>query len=290
MSWRLALALCVAGCAPAATSTKLEVIATVYPIQEFARWVGGDRVQVALLVPPGVEAHSWEPTPQDVMGLRHARLFLYNGAGLEPWVTRLLNDTLAPPLRVVEVTRGMDLIQKNGRPDPHVWLDPLLAAQEVETIRDALTQVDPQGASLYDANARTARSRLDALDQRFREGLASCQRRELVVSHDAFGYLAKRYGLTLIALAGLTPEVEPSPTQLAQVVKTARRANARTVFVESLVSPRLAETLAREVGAEVRVLNPIEGLTKNEARDRKDYWRLMEANLDTLQAGLGCRA
>ena len=290
MSWRLALALCVAGCAPAATSTKLEVIATVYPIQEFARWVGGDRVRVALLIPPGVEAHSWEPTPQDVMGLRQARLFLYNGAGLEPWVTRLLNDTLAPPLRVVEVTRGMDLIQKNGRPDPHVWLDPLLAAQEVETIKDALTQVDPQGASLYDANARTARSRLEALDQRLRERLASCQRRELVVSHDAFGYVAKRYGLTLITLAGLTPEVEPSPTQLAQVVKTARRANARTVFVESLVSPRLAETLAREVGAEVRVLNPIEGLTKQEARDRKDYWRLMEANLDALQVGLGCQA
>ena len=288
MGWRLPLILSLAGCVPAATSTRLEVVATVYPIQEFARWVGGDRVQITLLVPPGVEAHSWEPTPQDLVRVRRARLFLYNGAGLEPWLSRFLQESLPPSVRVIEVTRGMAFIQKNGRPDPHVWLDPLLAAGEAEAIKSALAQVDPEGEALYDANVRQVRTRLEALDQRFREGLATCQRRELLVSHDAFGYLARRYHLTLIALAGLTPEVEPSPAQLAQVVRVARRANAKTVFVESLVSPRLAETLARELGAEVRMLNPVEGLTEAEVRAGKDYWKLMETNLEALRAGLGC--
>lgn len=288
MILRLLVGLLLAGCSSAATPTSLEVVATVYPVHEFARWVGGDRVRFTLLVPPGVEAHSWEPSPQDLTRLSRAGLFLYNGAGLEPWISRLVDNGAAASLLRVEATRGLDLIRRNDRPDPHVWLDPVLAAQQVETIRSALAQAHPADAAIYDANARSARARLEALDRRFREGLASCQRRELVVSHDAFAYLARRYNLTLIALMGLTPDVEPTPTQLAQLVRTARRVKARTVFVESLVSPRLAETLARELGAEVRVLNPIEGLTEAEARGGKDYWSLMEANLDALRAGLGC--
>ncbi|MBI1893608.1 MAG: zinc ABC transporter substrate-binding protein [Candidatus Rokubacteria bacterium] len=284
---RLMLALLLSGCSQAVTPTALEVVATVYPVAEVARWVGGDRTRLTLLVPPGVEAHSWEPNPQDVAQLRRARLFLYNGVGLEPWVSRLVDGSPAS-LHRVEATMGLDLIRRDGQPDPHVWLDPLLIAQEVETIRSAFAQANPADATTYDANARAARVRLEALDRRFRDGLAKCQRREVVVSHDAFSYLARRYRLTLITLAGLTPEVEPSPTQLAHLVKAARRANARTVFVESLVSPRLAETLARELGAEVRVLNPIEGLTEAEAREGKDYWKLMEANLEALRAGLGC--
>lgn len=284
---RLMLALLLAGCSQAATPTALEVVATVYPVAEFARWVGGDGVRVTLLVPPGVEAHSWEPSPRDLVNLRRARLFLYNGAGLEPWVSRVVDGSPAS-LHQVETTKGIDLIRRNGQPDPHVWLDPVLVAQQVETIRTALAQAIPADAATYDTNARAARARLETLDRRFREGLVSCQRREVVVSHDAFTYLARRYRLTLITLAGLTPDVEPSPAQLAHLVKAARRTNARTVFVESLVSPRLAETLARELGAEVRVLNPIEGLTDAEAREGKDYWKLMEANLEALRAGLGC--
>lgn len=286
--WRLGLVLCLSGCAPAATPARLEVIATVYPIQEFARWAGGDRVHVILLVPPGVEAHSWEPTPQDLMMVRRARLFLYNGAGLESWVPRLLSESSPPSVLSVETTRGLDLIQRNGRPDPHVWLDPLLAASQVGTITSALARVDPESAALYEANARLARTRLEALDQRFRDGLATCQQRDVVVSHDAFSYLARRYRLSLIALSGVAPEVEPSPTQLAELVRAARRVKAGTVFVESLASPRLAEALAREVGATVRRLNPIEGLTPAEAREGKDYWALMEANLEALRVGLRC--
>ena len=288
MSAWLMLALVLAGCSQAPTPTSVEVVTTIYPVHELARWVGGDRARLTLLVPPGVEAHSWEPSPQDLARLSRARLFVYNGAGLEPWVSRLVNTGSPTSFHRVEVTQGLDLIRRNGQPDPHVWLDPLLVAQEVETIRGALAQVNPPDAATYEANARAARARLETLDRRFREGLASCQRRELVVSHEAFAYLARRYNLTLIALMGLSPEVEPSPTQLAKLVRTARRANARTVFVESLVSPRLAETLARELGAEVRALNPVEGLTEAEARAGKNYWSLMEANLEALRAGLGC--
>ena len=288
MSAWLMLALVLAGCSQAPTPTSVEVVTTIYPVHELARWVGGDRARLTLLVPPGVEAHSWEPSPQDLARLSRARLFVYNGAGLEPWVSRLVNTGSPTSFHRVEVTQGLDLIRRNGQPDPHVWLDPLLVAQEVETIRGALAQANPPDAATYEANARAARARLETLDRRFREGLASCQRRELVVSHEAFAYLARRYNLTLIALMGLSPEVEPSPTQLAKLVRTARRVNARTVFVENLVSPRLAETLARELGAEVRALNPVEGLTEAEARAGKNYWSLMEANLEALRAGLGC--
>jgi zinc transport system substrate-binding protein len=303
------LATLVAGCDQPAPSAKPLVVATFYPLYEFARQVAGDRAAVLSLVPPGVEPHDWEPSPQQVADVQKARVFVYNGAGFEPWADKLLRDVRGGNALAVDTSKGLPLLPApvaaldahghapkpaaagtpSGSPDPHVWLDPMLAQSQVEAIRGALVQADPANRAAYEDNARTYRAKLADLDARFQAGLAKCARRDIVVSHASFGYLARRYGLTQIGLMGLAPEAEPSPAELVAIANAARRRGVTTIFFETLVSPRLAETLAREIGARTLVLNPIEGLTKEDVAAGKDYVALMQDNLASLRAGLQCK-
>lgn len=278
--------LAVAGCgeAPAPTGKPL-VVASVYPIYDFTRQVAGDRAQVLSLVPPGVEPHDWEPSPQDLARLGKARLFVYNGAGFEPWVDRVAREAAREGALAVKAVEGLAPIDA----DPHLWLDPVLAQSMVENIRAALARADPPGGAAYAEHARAFSARLQTLHRAFETGLARCARRDLVVSHAAFRYLARRYRLSVVPVMGLAPEAEPSPAQLAAIVRFARERKVKYIFFETLVSPRLAETLAREVGAQTLVLNPIEGLTKEEAAAGKDYVALMEDNLRNLRTALDCR-
>jgi zinc transport system substrate-binding protein len=248
------------------------------------------------LVPAGVEPHDWEPSPRDVVRIRGARVFVYNGAGFEPWAERLpAQDAGASGPRVVRATAGLELLPAGtkGRggaaSDPHVWLDPVLATRQVEVIRDALEAADAAHAAAYADNARAFLAKLTALHADYVAGLATCTRRDLIVSHDAFEYLARRYRLSIVPVMGLAPDAEPSPAQLASLVRLASRRKAKYVFVETLVSPRLAETLAREAGARTMVLNPLEGRTQDEVAAGKDYLDLMRANLKTLRIALECR-
>ena len=309
----LALAL-LTGCQrspepPAAESTKPLVVATFYPLYEFARQVGGEGVEVVALVPPGVEPHDWEPTPADVARVSKTRVFVYNGAGMEPWVDRLLGEVLPRTAVAVRATEGLPLVKPDlprhahghtptgareattggDALDPHVWLDPVLAVSQVDTISAALTGADPASAAIYAENTRQYRTALEGLHQAFEQGLAKCRRRDFVVSHAAFGYLARRYRLTQVAVMGLAPEAEPSPAEMAAVVRFIRRQRVTHVFFETLVSGKLAETLARETGVGTLVLNPVEGLTPEEAAAGKTYLSLMEANLEHLRLGLGCQ-
>jgi zinc transport system substrate-binding protein len=173
--------------------------------------------------------------------------------------------------------------------DPHVWLDPTLAVAQVEAIRAGLAKANPANADHYASNAKSYAARLTALHEAFTTGLAQCKRREIVVSHAAFTYLADRYKLLQIPVMGLAPQAEPSPAELARVVRLVRRLKANVIFFETLVSPRLAETLAAEVGAKTLVLNPVEGLTAEEEKAGKDYVALMQDNLANLRAALDCR-
>lgn len=281
--------LVVSGCRPASDSTRrLSVIATFYPLYDFASRVGGERVAVRSLVPAGVEPHDFEPTAQDVVAMTRARVLVYNGSGFEPWVEKLLPEVPASTVRV-NATSSLPLVRAMEILDPHVWLDPVLAAQQVDRIVDGLAKADPDGRAIYMANGARVKSELDALHRRYVPTLASCRRREFITSHSAFGYLARRYGLTQIPISGLEPESEPSPARLKQIVQEARRTGARVVYYETLVSPRVAEVIAREVGAEVAVLNPIEGLTPDEQRRGQNYFTVMDANLMALAGGLDCR-
>ncbi|HEY7538643.1 MAG TPA: metal ABC transporter substrate-binding protein [Methylomirabilota bacterium] len=271
------------------------VVASFYPHYEFARQVAGNRAEVVSLVPTGVEPHDWEPSPQDVVRIEHARVFVYNGAGYERWIDRLAGGIRATGAVVVRATEGIDLLPADRRgertavSDPHVWLDPLLAQHEVEAIRAALGKADPAHETEYADHARAFTARLAGLDEAYAKGLAQCLRRDLIVSHDAFGYLARRYRLLVVSLMGLAPDAEPSPAELASIVRLAQRRGVKYVFFETLVSPKLADTLAHEVGARTLVLNPIEGRTHEEAAAGMDYVELMEANLKNLRIALECR-
>ena len=284
------------------------VVASVYPLYDFARNVAGERAEVVALVPAGVEPHDWEPSPRDLVQLQRARLFVYNGAGLEPWVDKLVRDIQRGGAVAVNATEGLPLVKasKDGHDhhepkdawgkskarvaalDPHVWLDPTMARGQVERIRDGLARVDPASAAHYAERARAYATRLDALDAAFKAGLRDCARRDVVVSHAAFAYLTGRYRLAMLPIMGLAPESEPSPAELAALVRLAKRRQVKYIFFETLVNAKLAETLAREVGAKTLVLNPVEGLTREQAVAGASYLSLMEENLKNLRMALDC--
>ena len=284
----LALALLAAGCGASSAPGKPQVAATLYPLWEFSRQVAGARADAVALVPPGVEPHDWEPSPRDVALAQRASVFVHSGTGLDAWAQKLLAGAARPPV-VVDASRGLDLIRSGGVVDPHAWLDPRLARAQVEAIEAGLAQADPAGRETYAANARAYAARLDALDRAFSDGLRGCARQEVVTAHAAFGYLARRYGLTEVPITGLRPEAEPNPADMAALVKRARGLGVTHVFFEPLVSPRIAETLGREIGARPLPLNPVEGLTPEDARADRGYIELMQANLANLRTALGCR-
>lgn len=259
-----------------ASGTETEhVVAGFYPLAFAAEEIGGRRVRVTNLTPPGAEPHDLEVSPSDVAELREADLVLLLGRGFQPQLEDAAGDG-DNVLRLLD-TPGLDL-RANG--DPHVWLDPVRYERIVARIGLAL------GAQ---SAANALAKRLRTLDGAYRRGLSDCERSDIVTSHEAFGYLAERYGLRQIAITGLSPEAEPEPARLQEVVDLVRRRGVTTIYFETLVSPRIADTVARETGADTAVLNPIEGLTEAESARGDDYLSLMRENLAALRRGLGCR-
>ena len=253
------------------------VVAGFYPLAFAAERIGGNRVDVTNLTPPGAEPHDVELSARDVERVRSADLVLYLGDGFQPALEEAVDGADG---RVVNLLDGLPLLDEGGDVDPHVWLDPVRYERIVERIGQEL------GAA---ARARALEGNVRALDREYGRGLASCRRNEIVTSHAAFGYLAARYGLDQIAVTGLAPEAEPTPGELQRTVDEVRSDGATTIFFEPLVSPRLAETVARETGAGTAVLNPLEGLTEDELAAGEDYLSVMRANLAALREALGCR-
>jgi zinc transport system substrate-binding protein len=276
----------------AAPADKISVVASFYPLFEFARQVGGDRVAVRNLTPAGAEPHDYELTPRDIIAVNEARLLIHNGAGLEPWVRKLLPQI---PDRVVKVNAsdGIELSriasgEDRGQVDPHVWLDPVLAQRQVDNILAGLVKADLAGKAVYEANAAAYKSKLGALHERIQRTLAPCRKKVFITSHAAFGYFAARYGLTQFAISGVTPDAEPSAAKIREILRIIRQHDIHVIYYETLVSPRVAAAIAREVGARTAVLNPIEGLTGDEVRQGRDYLSVMGDNLRSLAQGLDC--
>ena len=274
-----------------ASGHQLQVTATFYPMAEFARQVGGDKVTVTTLVKPGVEPHDYDPSPRDVAAIYKSKLLIYNGGGLEAWVGKLQNDLQKQGVTVVQASDGIELRPgDSGSPqDPHVWMDPVLAIQEVKNIQQALAKVDPSNAKTYNANADKYIQQLTKLDSEFRSGLARCQLTDIITSHQAFKYLAKEYGLNTVGIAGLSPDDEPSPRQMAQAVDFVRQNDIHYIFFESLVSPKLAQSIADETGAQSIVFNPLEGLTQAELDLGQNYITVQQGNLQALRTALSCQ-
>lgn len=260
----LLVACLAAGCgARPADSGKPQVVASFYPVAYAAEQTSGPTVDVHDLTPSGVEPHDLELKPDDVARIRDADAALYLGGGFQPAVEKALAGATGATV---------DLLP-SGTTDPHVWLAPLLYAKLAEQVANALA-----------GDATPLVAKLRTLDADYRAGLGDCARRTIVVSHAAFGHLARAYGLTQVALAGLAPEAEAGPRDLERTVDLVREQGTTTVFVEPLAPRREAETIARETGTEVAVLDPIEG-----AKDGADYFSLMRANLAALRKALGCR-
>jgi zinc transport system substrate-binding protein len=270
------LVAAAAGCGGSAAGEgagRTDVVAGFYPLAWATEQVGGDGVEVTNLTPAGAEPHDLELSVRDAEQIADADLVLYLGEGFQPALEEALDVTDAG---------GIDLLQglevREG--DPHVWLDPLRYAEVVERIGEELGDRSSAGDMVR---------RLRALDDEYRSGLADCDRRELVTAHDAFGYLADRYHLRVIPIAGVSPEAEPSPQDLQRVADEVRATGATTIFVEPLLSSEVGEAVARETGATTAVLNPLEGLTEEELEAGEDYVSVMRANLAALREGLECR-
>ncbi|HSL09798.1 MAG TPA: metal ABC transporter substrate-binding protein [Actinomycetota bacterium] len=310
----LAIASLVAACAPApsASDGAVTAVASFYPLAEAVRRVAGDAVEVIELTPPGAEPHDVELTPDDIEAIATADVVLYAGGGFQPAVEDALGEATGV---VVDITAELvDLPPPDDHheagdhvgadeagdheetdagehddeleADPHVWLDPTRYAEMVERVADALNDAAP-GTASSDA-VRSFRSELASLDEAFRSGLATCDTRLLVVSHAAFGYLADAYGLEQEAISGVSPEAEPDPQRLAELRELVTAEGVTTIFVESLVSPAVGETLASEAGVRTDVLDPLEGLTAERLDAGEDYLSVMRANLEALRDGLGC--
>jgi zinc transport system substrate-binding protein len=266
----------LAGCGSSTGNPNREhVVAAFYPLAYAADQIGGAAVDVTNLTPAGAEPHDLELTPGSVRKIEGADLVLLLGHGFQPQVEEAARRANGRVLLLLD-TPGLD---RHGN-DPHVWLDPARYGLLVHAIGGALHRPAATG--------RLER-RLRALDGEYRRGLASCVRHDIVTSHAAFGYLAERYGLTQISIEGLAPEAEPTPAQLERVARIVRAHHVTTIYFETLVSPRLAETLARETGTKTAVLDPLEGLFPKAVKAGADYFSVMRANLVNLRAGLGCR-
>ncbi len=283
------------GTSDSGTGGKLDVLAAFYPLQFVTEQVGGDRVAVKNLVPPGTEPHDLELTPRQVAELGAADQVVYLKGfqpALDEAVANQAADTSLDIATVQPLAPGYVPLEEGALhedekgTDPHVWLDPTRLATIADHVAARLGAVDRANAGRYNANAKALRVRLEALDTEYSTALAGCTQKTIVVSHNAFGYLAARYGLTQVPITGLTPEEEPSPARLAEVARYAKDHHVRVIFFETLVSPRIARTLATEVGATARVLDPIEGLAEGSPGD---YFSAMRANLATLEDALQCR-
>lgn len=276
----------LAGCIAQEKDTgKIKIITTLYPLYEFSKRIGGDKVEVSILVPAGVEPHDWEPGPRDIATISSARIFVYNGAGLEPWVANMLKGIDSEKLIVVDSSSGIELIKENGI-DPHIWLDPVLAEHQANLIEDALIKSDPQNESYYKANAQILRNELTVLDEEIKKELSAAKKKVFIASHTAFTYFARRYGLRQISIAGVSPNIEPSPAKIAEIIKAAKENEVKYIFFETLVNPRLSEVIAKEVGAKTLVLNPIEVLSQSDINQGKTYFTVMRENLKNLKLAL----
>ena len=270
----------VTGCGSSSSSGKKTLVAAFYPLAYAAERIGGTRYAIDNLTPPGAEPHDLELTPKAVGRIESADVVLYLSHGFQPAVSKAVDKGTGT---AVDVLHGLPLHSASGQEagltaDPHVWLDPVLFSKVVRRIANALH-----------GSPTPLVKELQKIDREYRRGLSHCRRKEIVTSHAAFGYLAQRYGLKQVSITGLSPEAEPSPKQLADVVQVVKRTHATTVFFETLLSPQLAETVAREVGAGTAVLDPIEGLTPAEQTAGDDYLSLMRQNLAQLRKALGCR-
>lgn len=300
------LLMLTSGCTPkdraGHPSRKLQVVCSLFPLYDMARAIGGEYADVTLLLPPGAEAHSFEPRPGDIIRLQTADLFIYTGPFMEPWAEAMLKGLDTKRLRIINAGNGISLMEQGkggergdvhahqGGKDPHIWLDFDNARAMASTILDGFTAQDPVHEAAYRLNATRYQAHLERLDRAYQAGLADCGTRTIIHGgHFAFGYLAKRYGLRYLSAFPPSGDSEPNARQMAALVNLIRANGSGAIYYEELVSPRLADTLARETGARLLPLSAAHNVSRDDLTRGITFPEIMERNLVNLRQGLRCR-
>ncbi len=281
---------------------KVKVLASIYPMYDFVRRIGGDLVSVSMMVPAGTEPHAWEPSTRDMMMLEEADIFVYNGAGMETWAEDILKGVQNKKLTVLEASAGVELIRlseseldehegesgehHHGEYDPHVWLSPKNAAIEMKNIAEALKKVDPEHASDYENNYQSAQRQCDMLDISFRSELSGKEGKHIVVAHEAYGYLCREYGLEQLGIEGVSADQEPDAAKMREIIDLVGQYGVKCIFFEELVNPKVAQTIAEEAGCSTQALSPLDGLTQADIDSGRDYFSVMMDNLDAIKKAL----
>jgi zinc transport system substrate-binding protein len=284
---------------------KLKVVTTIFPLYDFARQVGREKIEVNLLLPPGVEAHAFEPRPADIKRIQDADIFLFTNKAMEPWVGGLLKGIDIRSLAIVDTSQGITLLQRtddhdaeeharaddSGNADPHIWLDLTNAMKMVDTIASQFIAKDPRYRHFYVKNADEYKKKLEELDKKYKNTLSHCKNRVIFhAGHFAFGYLTKRYGITYVsAYKGFSPDAEPTPRTLIEITKNVRKSGVKYIYYEELSAPRIAEVVAKETGCGLLMLHGAHNVTREEMASGVTFISLMEKNLENLKMGLQCQ-
>ncbi|MGH7246160.1 MAG: metal ABC transporter substrate-binding protein [Candidatus Levyibacteriota bacterium] len=274
------------------SSGKLQVAASFYPMYFFGSQIGGDKVSVFNITPASAEPHDYEPTTQDVARINNSKMLILNGGKLEAWGDKIKDQLKGTDVLIVTAGEGLAdrEINEDGQniQDPHVWQNPILAKKEAAVVEKGFEKIDPKDETYFQANLQKLNTELDTLNSEYKNGLVSCKLKDFVTSHAAFGYMAQQYGINQVAISGVSPDEEPSSQKLADIANLVKKESIKVVFFESLVSPKLSDTIATETGAKALVLDPLEGIPQKAADTGANYFSIMRQNLSNLQEALQC--
>lgn len=278
----LLILILILSATPSLAKDKLDIAVSFYPLYDFTKNIGGDRVNVVTIIPFGVEPHDWEPSPRDAITISSADVFIYNGLGLDPWAEKMIKSANNKNLVTLDISKA---IKAEGK-DPHIWLDPILVKSQLRVIKDILVKYDPKNKIYYEKNYSSYLKKIEDLDREIREVIPRCKKKVFVTSHNAFSRFAERYGLRQIPITGISPEYEPNPKVIGEIIETIKRYGIKYIFTEPLIPTKIAESISKETGAKVLILDPIEGLTEKEIKSGKDYLSKMRENLENLKVAL----
>jgi zinc transport system substrate-binding protein len=266
------------------SSNKMQVVASFYPLYYFSSQIGGDRVDVHTLIPDNVEPHSFEPTPVDLIMVSKAKIIVYNGEGFEPWISSFVLAVDNPSLIQVDTSKNIDPLHVQGVADPHFWIDPLTAKSQVNNILSAFMTADPANATYYQENAANLNSRLDALNNDFVTGLANRTKNAIITTHEGFNYMASRYQFEAYGAIGISGDQQPTPQDMIRLANLVDQLQLHYVFSEPVFSDAVIETISKETGTQVLILDGAHG--RSGVHAGMDYFEIMRANLENLIIGL----
>ena len=303
---------------PAADSETLKIVTTLYPLEDFTKKIGGDLVEVENVIPPGADAHTFEPSTKDMVNIAEADAFIYSGVGFESFAETAQESLKDEDVTFINAGEGLELSEghaedehaheeaeheeehahdeeaaheeehshDHGDTDPHVWLDPILSIQLAENIKNALTELHPEGKETFEENFESLKTQLNELDQSFSEVISHASKKEILVSHAAYGYWESRYGIEQISVLGLSPTQEPSQKELQTIIETAQKHDIKYIIFETNVTSNVTDIVQSEIKAEALTLNNLETLTDEDLKNNEDYFSIMKKNLDTLEKAL----